>query len=225
MKYYRLSYNALNEKVTGTQFQCITGDFGDMQNDNLPFEGRIDYDFKLPVPHLENKAKLTHYLKVMFIDSRFLVLENDFIAFLRQFNFDEIQTWNIEIKQKDKTFYNYSLFYVTKTYQSEVVNYKDSEFDLFDYKNNSSTIFNENIEDYQSFLKIRDRVGNENKMLKYNNLVLNLNKLDKDFIRLINCPFSGYFVSERLKDAIEKEGFQSMRFEEIEQIDNKIKII
>lgn len=34
-----------------------------------------------------------------------------------------------------------------------------------------------------------------------------------------------YFVSERLKDAIEKEGFQSMRFEEIEEIDNKIKII
>lgn len=225
MKYYKLSYNAINEKVTGTQFQCITGYFGDMQNDNLPFEGRIDYDFKLPIPHLENKGKLTAYLKVMFIDSRFLVLENDFIAFLKQFNFDEIQTWAIEIKQKDKIFYNYSLFYVTKTYQSEVINYKESEFNLFDYKNNSSTTFNENIEDYQSFLKIRDRVGNENKMLNYNNLVLNLSNLDKDFFRLINCPFSGDFVSERLKEAIEKEGFQSMKFEEIEKIDDSIKII
>jgi hypothetical protein len=222
MKYYKLSYNALNEKVTGTQFQCITGDFGDMQDDNLPFEGKINFDFKLPIPHLENKAKLTSYLKVMFIDSRFLVLENDFIYFLRQFNFDEIQTWSIEIKQKNKTYYNYSLFYVPKTYHREVIIYKDSQFEIFDYSNNQTLMVEEKISDYDSFLKLRNSIGEDNKMLKYVSLVLKLSNLKKDFFRLINCPFSGDFVSERLKEAIEKEGFQSMRFEEI---DSRIKIV
>ena len=225
MKYYRLSYNALNEKVTGTQFQCITGYFGDMQNDDLPFEGKIDFDFDLPIPKLENKAKLTPYLNVQFIDSRFLVLENNFITFLKKFNFDEIQTWAIEIKQKNQTYYNYSLFYVPKTYHREVIIYEDSEFEIFDYSNNKSIRVEKKISDYESFLKIRNSIGEENKYLKYTKLVLRLSHLDKDFFRLINCPFSGYFVSERLKEAIEREGFQSMRFEEIENIDNRIKII
>lgn len=224
MKYYRLSYNALNEKVTGTQFQCITGYFGDMQNDDLPFEGKIDFDFDLPIPKLEAKAKLTAFLKVMFIDGPFLVLENDFITFLKKFNFDEIQTWAIEIKQKDQTYYNYSLFYVPKTYQSEVINFKDSDFFSCDFFNHNNNIKKEEIKDYENYLKIREKVDNDNRILKYNTLVLNLSNFDKDFFRLINCPFSGYFVSERLKEAIEREGFQSMRFEDIESIDNQIMV-
>jgi hypothetical protein len=225
MKYYRLLYNSLNKKVTGTQFQCITGHFGDMQSENLPFEGKIDFDFDLPIPKLENKAKLTAYLKVMYIDGPFLVLDNDFIYFLRQFNIDETQTWNIEVKQKDKTFYNYSLFYVPKTYHREVIIYEDSEFEIFDYSNNSSIRIEEKISDYDGFLKLRNNIGEENKMLKHTNLILNLSKLDKDYFRLINCPFSGNFVSERLKDAIEKEGFQSMMFEELDEKKFKIKIV
>jgi hypothetical protein len=225
MKYFKLRYNGLNQKVTGVQTQCIFGDIGDMQNDNLPFEGRIDYNFKLPVPKLERNAKLTDYLNVQFIDSRFLVLENNFITFLKKFNFDEIQTWSIEIKQKNQTYYNYSLFYVPKTYHREVIIYEDSEFEIFDYSNNKPIRVEEKISNYESFLKIRNSIGEENKYLKYTKLVLKLSHLDKDFIRLTNCPFSGNFVSERLKNEIQKNGFESMRFEEIEQVDNRIKII
>lgn len=224
MKYYRLSYNALNEQVTGTQFQSITGHFGDMQSDSLPFEGKIDFDFDLPIPKLEKNAKFTEYLNVQFIDSRFLVLENDFISFLKKFNFDEIQTWGIEIKQNNSSFYNYSLFYVPKTYHREVIIYKDSEFFSCDFFNHNLNIQKEYINDYNDFLETRYRIKKEKKILKYNSLVFNLSSLDKDFFRLINCPFSGYFVSERLKEAIEKEGFQSMLFEEVNFEKFKIKI-
>jgi hypothetical protein len=225
MKYYRLSYNSLNEKITGTQFQCITGSVGDMQNDNLPFEGKIENDFELPIPILEDKANLTPYLNVMFISSWFLVLENNFITFLKQFNFDEIQTWSIIIKQKNKINDNYSLFYIPKAYQSEVINFKESVFYSCDFFNHIDNIKKEEINDYENYLKIREKVDNENRILKYNTLVLNLNNFDKDFFRLINCPFGGNFVSERLKNEIQKNGFESMMFEEIESIDNKVKVI
>ena len=69
MKYYRLSYNALNEKVTGTQFQCITGYFGDMQNDDLPFEGKIDFDFDL---HLQ--LIIIYYLYLLLVSVRLGVI-------------------------------------------------------------------------------------------------------------------------------------------------------
>lgn len=225
MKYYRLSYNALNEEVTGTQFQCITGYFGDMQNDNLPFEGKIDFDFDLPIPKLETKAKLTDYLNVQFIDSWFLVLENNFITFLKKFNFDEIQTWALEIKQKNQNYYNYSLFYVPKAYQSEIINFKDSDFFSCDFFNHNNNIKKEEINDYENYLKIRKKVDNENRILKYNTLVLNLSSFDKDFFRLINCPFGGNFVSERLKIEIQKNGFESMMFEELDEKNFKLKIL
>lgn len=224
MKYYRLSYNSLNENVTGTQFQCITGSVGDMQNNNLPFEGKIENDFELPIPILESKAKLTSYLNVMFISSWFLVLENNFITFLKQFNFDEIQTWSIMLKQKNKIYDNYSLFYIPKTYQSEVINYKESDFYSCDFFNHIDNIKQEEINDYEDYLKIREKVDNENRILKYNTLVLNLYNFDKDFFRLINCPFGGNFVSEKLKNAIEEKGFTGMEFTELSELD-KVEVI
>jgi len=157
--------------------------------------------------------------------SRFLVLENNFITFLKQFNFDEIQTWSITIKQKNKIYDNYSLFYVPKTYQREVISYKDSHFISCDLINYNSEIRDEKIINYDFFLAIREKLGLDNRYLKFEKLIINLKNIDKDFFRLINCPFSGYFVSERLKIAIENNGYQSMRFEEIESIDNKVKVI
>ena len=44
-KYYILRYNSLNLKETGTQFQSIDGVLGDIQQDFIPFEGKIDFDF------------------------------------------------------------------------------------------------------------------------------------------------------------------------------------
>lgn len=225
MKYYKLIYDSLNEKVTGTQFQSVTGEFGDIQDENVSFEGRIENDFKLPVPILEDNAKLTSFVNVMFIPNWFLVLENEFISFLSKFNIDEFQVWNIKLIQSKLTFYNYSLFYIPKTYQSKVINYADSDFYSCDFFDHNSNIEKEKIKNYEHYLEVRDRVEMRGKILKYSSLFLNLNELDKDFIRLINAPISGNFISERLKNEIENSNYSGMKFIEIDEIDNFIKIL
>ena len=79
-KYYILRYNSLNLKETGTQFQSIDGVLGDIQQDFIPFEGKIDFPFKLPEPFLQKKAKPTTFLNVIMIPAQFLVFKNYFIV-------------------------------------------------------------------------------------------------------------------------------------------------
>ena len=157
MKYYQLIYNSLNEEVTGTQFQSITGDLGDIQNENIPFEGKINKKFELPLPTLESNAKLTSLINVMFIPNWFLVLENSFISFLQKFDIDESQVWNINITKKKEVFTNYSLFYIPITYKKELINFKDFIFFSCDFFNHNNNIQIEKINDYYDYLKIRDR--------------------------------------------------------------------
>lgn len=61
--------------------------------------------------------------------------------------------------------------------------------------------------------------------LKHNFIVFDLSKVNEDFFRIINAPYSGYFVSEKLKNAIEKEKFTGFAFQEIEEMDTRIKVI
>jgi len=46
-----------------------------------------------------------------------------------------------------------------------------------------------------------------------------------DMFRIINTPASGYYVSERLKHAIEEKGFTGMAFKEISDVDKRIEVI
>ena len=61
--------------------------------------------------------------------------------------------------------------------------------------------------------------------LKEKNIILNLSKIDLDLFRIINAPASGYYVSEKLKTAIEKEGFTGFAFREITEMDDKINVL
>ena len=81
------------------------------------------------------------------------------------------------------------------------------------------------INDYENFLHIRNELDNKNKFLKDIKIVLNLSKIDLDLFRIINAPASGYYVSEKLKNAIEKERFTGFAFQEIEDMDDRIKVI
>ena len=82
-----------------------------------------------------------------------------------------------------------------------------------------------NINNYEEFLQIRDELSNKNKFLKEKNIILNLSKIDLDLFRIINAPASGYYVSEKLKTAIEKEGFTGFAFREITEMDDKINVL
>ncbi|QMU62996.1 MAG: hypothetical protein GKR88_01065 [Flavobacteriaceae bacterium] len=54
MKYYKLTFSS-NVKEVGKIPQSEECLMGDIQQDFIPWEGKIDFDFKLPEPNLEKK--------------------------------------------------------------------------------------------------------------------------------------------------------------------------
>ena len=67
----------------------------------------------------------------------------------------------------------------------------------------------------------------EGSVITFDVLYLDFSKLNKDLIRIIDIDSVGigYYVSEKLKTAIEKEGFTGFAFQEIEEMDDRIKCI
>ena len=145
-----------------------------------------------------------------------------FIDFLNKFNLGEFQIWDLKVHHNKNILDDYCLFILTKTYQRELIDFSESEFcvgSFFDYNSIGETL---NINNYEEFLQVRDELGSKNKFLKDKNIILNLSKMDLDLFRIINAPASGYYVSEKLKTAIEKEGFTGFAFQEM---DDRIKCI
>ncbi|UPQ80070.1 hypothetical protein M0M57_04360 [Flavobacterium azooxidireducens] len=227
MKYYKLNYNSLNTKETGTQFQSTEGIIGDIQSDFIPFEGKINFAFKLPEPFLEKKAKQTTYLNVIMIPSWFNVFKDYFIDFLNGFKIGEYQTWRLKVHQNGKIINDYCLFFLNNTKQNELVKFDESEFYLGKYSDYMYVGEDIKILNYENYLDILDVMKNDNdNFIKCRSIVLNLKKVKEDFFRIINVPScSGFYVSERLKNAIEEQRFTGFAFNEIEEIDKKIKVL
>lgn len=225
MKYFRLTYNSSKISETGTQFQSIDGIMGDIQQNFMPFEGKINFPFKLPEPKLQSKAKPTTFLNVVFVPSRFLVLKKYFITFLSGFNIDEFQTWNLKVHHNNSILNDYELFILCDTYQRDIIDFKNSDFFIVDFINQDNTGEKLNINSYDDFIVIRDELSKKKKLLKYNKIILNLYHMKLDLFRIINTPASGYYVSEKLKKAIEKEKFTGFSFQEIEETDGRIKVV
>ena len=225
MKYYILDYNSSNIKETGTQFQSIDGIVGDIQQDFLPFEGKIDFAFKLPEPFLQKKAKPTTYIHVAMIPNWFLVVKKYFINFLCEFKIGEFQTWNLKVHQNNSIINDYQLFILSETFQRELIEFENCEFYVGNFSDYNFTGESINIKTYEEFIKKREELSKQKNILKYKKIVVNLSSMTKDMFRIINVPASGYYVSEKLKNAIEKEKFTGISFREIEEMDNRIKVI
>lgn len=227
MKFYKLEYNSLNKKETGTQFQSTTGIVGDIQCNHIPFEGKINFAFNLPEPILEKKAKLTSYLNSMIMPSWFLILHNDFVEFITNFNLGEYQVWKIKIHFNGKIINDYKMFYLCDSMAKEVINYSQSEFYEAKYTNHQDISELIQISNHDDYVRKRDETSNNNSFsfLNHKTVLLDFSKLTVDIFKIINAPYSGLFVSERLKHAIEENGFTGMAFKEIEAVDKRIKVI
>lgn len=229
MKYYKLEYNSLNIKETGTQFQCVSVEtIGDIQKNIFPLEGKINFEFELPIPIMESKAKQTTLLNSISIDSKFLIFKDYFLDFLTQFNISEYQTWNIRVKQKSQYYNDYKLFILNFPIQKEIVDFEESFF--YNGRILDQSFVGDEIKfiDYNSYMLYHNDCQNkDDEILKFNQVTFNFNKLHTklDMFRIYNFPFGGYYVSETLKNAIEKERYTGFSFQEIKEIDKRIKVI
>ena len=227
MKYYFLS-NSINRKLIGRY----------PQSESLSTESNI-FTFKqheeitkdsiLPEPILHVRSKLTAYIDSIPINKFwFLILRNDFIRFLKTYKINNFQYWGLTVYKNKKSIDNYSLFHVHESYQEKYVDYKKSNFHVKKIGDNNSkkTV---NINSYEEYCNLLEflREEDQNLMMYSEKLVLDFNKATDDIFRLDNLPCLGigYYVSERLKNAIEEGGFTGMEFSEIEEKYKHIKIM
>lgn len=226
MKYYKVDFSG-NEKEVGKVPQShniVT--VGDIQQDFIPWQGAIDFDFNLPEPILDKKAKQTSFINVTAIPSFFLVIDDNFLDLLKGFNLGNYQVWKIKTWQNYQLIEKYNLFLINDTKQAEYIDYKKSSFyskKIGDW-DNSSIQKPVLVENYDEYVSEKELLRKDKLMLLHSKVTLNLSKATEDMFRIINAPPGGYFVSEKLKKAIEENGFSGMEFTEINTLD-KIEVI
>lgn len=223
MKYYKLSFSS-NVKEVGKIPQSEECLAGDVQQDFIPSEGKIDFDFKLPEPNLEKKSKQTSFINVVAIPSRFLVIDDELLNFLRVFDIGNYQSWKINTwLDKKEIIHKYNLFLINDTKQDKYIKFNQSEFligKLGDWKDLSvrEPVKVENYSDYND-LRINLRKSKDKKRLRFSKILIDLSSATEDMFRIANVPPGGYFVSEKLKNAITENGFTGMEFTEISELD------
>lgn len=224
MKYYKLSYS-IDEKEIGIFPQCIDSkNLPPIQEFGLGFYEKIDKELILPEPIIRNSAILTNILSTVIDSSIFFVIDNDLLNFILNFNIDYYQTWKLKTMHKGKAIDKYNLFHLSFP-SWEIINFEKTIFKVQDINSN---LLNE--KKYQNSKKYQDdwkKLIWEGSVITFDVLHLDFSKLNMDLIRIIDIDSVGigYYVSEKLKAAIEKEGFTGFAFREIEKMDDRIKVI
>jgi len=221
MKYYEL-LNDYRKEVIGnvdivqsTEMVC---NGSEIAHESLRSFFRVE-PFERPVvaPFLLLKnAKLTDSISSMRLNNKGFILHNKLIDFLKGFRLKEFYKIPVELTYKrncSNIIDNYSLFIIS-----------ESIFPYIDIAN-SSFFVTSIIEKYHKKIYLKSissiddfhsRKKQWHYMIKYDKLVLKKG-FDFDMFR-IGHKMGGYYVSERLKDAIEKGGFTGLIFEEADNI-------
>jgi len=229
MKFYRLSWDSDTRNVGESPQGQESIKFGDVQNFGIGSPGVID-DIDLPEPILHKKAILTDYLDIVAISSNlFMVIHERFLDFIKSFYIGKYQAWPILIHHKSKQLTDYYLFRLNDICDEDYVDYHASEF--FIEKGGLGLPIERipvQIHDYQEFIRKREEIRNQkeaNPILKSYRTILNLSNAKKDLFRLYETPScGGYYISERLKNAIEEAGLTGMAFKEIHEYNKRIEV-
>jgi hypothetical protein len=217
MKYYKLTHIGVNRGEIGVSPQSSSGEVGDIQKDFIPREGIIDFDFKLPIPKLKDKAIATTLLDVGMIPFVFLVVNNSFIDLVKNYKIGDFQNWPIKVLHKKEILEDYNIFLLNRGKQSKYIDFKNSEFFVGSLKDFQYVGDNIKISDYENFLSTKEVLKKSGLLLKCNQVTINLKEVKEDIFRLYIDPVGGYYVSERLKKEIIEQGFTGMVFNEIEE--------
>lgn len=230
MKYYKIS-NSINIKEVGKYDQSESA------HNIIPFwkdieNGILNESMSVPEPIVHSKAKLTSYLTSVPINqSKFLIIRKEFTDFLRGFDIIEYHTWSIKIHQNEQILNHYNLFYLKVPIQNQIIDFKKSDFlvgRLGDWRDKSirKPISLDNYKQYDDLIK-KLRKSEDRSQIRCDKLVFDFSNIKWDMFRLTNMPYlgAGYYVSEKLKEGIEKEGFTGMSFKELHEVDNRIEAI
>ena len=228
MKYFAITTN-INFQEVGIYPQVVRSSyFQDIQQSGFGWEGPIQGSFILPEMLLQNRARPTTNLSVTSINGAvLLVLKNHFMNFLKDFDMGEWNSWGINVFHKKQLINDYSLFHLSYPSEQTIIDFKASVFEINDdWLTRATTGELITFPDYETYDKVRNQYRGPEFLLA-NKLVLDFSNQKHDLIRLLAMPMtgSGYYVSERLKNAIEEHKFTGFAFKEIEEMSRWIKCV
>lgn len=233
MKYYRIS-DSIDVKEIGhdPQVQKTTWDGRPYDNGAFGTQGLFSAVHNNPaIPSIEfyKSAKTTSMISMEIIGvNLYLIIQENFLNFLMSYSESAFQTWKIQAKKKDLN-YDYYIFFLDNP-KSDFINYEQSIFRLVKYDEKYNKIdLNKKIDvisDEDCIEKTRKypSIGVEKPFLDAKKVVVNISKIKEHFFRSSYNEMAGYYVSEKLKNEIEKQGFTGMRFQELNEINNFVEV-
>ena len=227
MDYYKLQPSTVINEI-GVYPQCTnTLKLGFLSDFVSGSEQGILKDIdSLPEPIIEEKARPTTYLDVVAIsNAKFLVFHKAFISFLKNYEVLKYQDWNIDVYHKKNLISDYKLFYAVEGLQSKLIDYKNSVFYVGKLADWTFRGKNLQINNYQEYLNIQEVLRPEKLIIKSDKLILDFSRNTYDLFRINHVPFmAGYFVSSKLKTAIEESEYTGFSFQQIEAMDDRITV-
>ncbi|MEO1255552.1 MAG: hypothetical protein AAFY41_11830 [Bacteroidota bacterium] len=227
MRFYKLNLTA-DEKIIGQypQTKIIEqGDFGLEKNIRLGHFGPIGELLNKPKLRFEDNALVTDAVDNIYLSySLFLIISSDLLDLFIEFTLKSFKTYDVFISHRSKVF-DYKLFHVDYPSNDEFINFERSEFYIGKRGVPPSDLLVE-IHHFEEYLKRQKQAKADypGSNLLCKKLMLDLSQCELDLFRLTVGPALGYFVSEKLKNVIETEGFTGFAFKEIEE-DTKIEVL
>jgi hypothetical protein len=231
MKYYSLKYSS-DTKEIGRRFpQSIKfmTRMGSIQEDGIGQFGPINEEkFILPDLELSKTAKVTNLISSAgIVGSRFLIINKELLATFREFNLGLHQFWPIDVWWKGNKLEDYFLFHLSYPSNDEWIDFSKTIFHLkvngtdevVDSKrvNNISELWN----------LLHTPVDGKILIPTPKDIFIHPNKTSYDLVRITfwSHGINGYFVSDRLKEEIEKRKLTGMHFIPLNEVDNRVVLI
>lgn len=177
------------------------------------FTKELSANFLKPIDSivLKSSAKITDIISAAPINSlSFLVISNRFLDLLYRFDLPtELQALDTFVQHK-KAKYNYKLLYIHDL-GWPIINFERTEF----WVTSIGGIKKQKIEinSLEAFFKEKEKLGHS-AFIKAEKLALSYSHIKTDIFRL-HLIGGGYYVSQKVKTAIEEAGLTGFRFEPV----------
>jgi len=181
----------------------------------VPLEGGIEEHILPPRFILENGAKIVDLLALVPNAGEFLALSPRAMDILQRFEVDLWQTYPAEV-EKGGMIYPYHLVHFPWSRNRDYIDWEKSVF-------GHTTQFGQKLirdvqfPNYEAFYAYRKLLFNKKERIGVEALFLKEETIEKDIFRLLFLS-SGVYVSERLKDILQKEGITGCRFVPLEEL-------
>ena len=166
-----------------------------------PLKGPIEFEIIFPHFVLEDGAKLTDWVSTPNVDRNYLMVSTRLMDLLKEYRLDEYQYFPAPV-HTPKGIVDYHLIYFPWPRQDDFIDWEKSLF-----KED-----NEGVSVELRFQESRRFLMENNDNTKMKEAVIFPDKITMDVFRFTNYR-SGFYVSERLKNAMEAAGMTGILYE------------